>query len=70
MNALKKIWKFLDGKKSVITAFYTGAGSTIIMVWFPEGLTGTALKIYLTVGILLGGTSVIHKGIKAGKIGK
>lgn len=64
MKTLKKIWKFLDGKKSVITAFYTGAGSAIIMVWFPDGLVGIPLKIHLTIGILLGGVSVAHKGIK------
>lgn len=65
MGVLKKIWQWLDNKKSAFAAFYWGSSAALIIIWFPAGLPDTSNKIYLTVGILLSALGLGHKAMKA-----
>lgn len=70
MKYLLKLWNWLDGKKTVIAEFYWFVSGTIIMIWFPDGLTGTPLKIQLSVGAFLTFLGLGHKALKKTIAGK
>lgn len=61
---MKRVWDWLNGKKTVIAEFYWGFSGAIILVWFPDGLPATPNKIYLTAGILLTALGLGHKAAK------
>lgn len=61
---MAKIWNWLNGKKTVIAELYWFVCGTIILIWFPDGLTGTPLKIQLTVGAFLSFAGLGHKAFK------
>lgn len=64
MNALNKFWKFINGKKTVIAELYWFITGTVIFIWFPEGLTGTPLKVQLSLGAFLTFVGLGHKMMK------
>jgi len=61
---MKKVWSWLNGKKTVIAEFYWTALASICLVWFPNGLPPTPNKIYLSVGICLTFIGLGHKAAK------
>lgn len=60
----KKIWIWLDNKKTIIAAFYWGTFAIIIKIWFPDGLPIVWENVYLTVGELLTFFGLGHKLVK------
>ena len=65
MKVLKKVWKWLNNKKSALAAFYWGGCGSLLLVWFPDGLPLVPNKIYLTIGIILSAIGLGHKAFKA-----
>lgn len=64
MNALKRFWNWLNGKKMVIAELYWFLSGTLIFIWFPEGLTGVPLKVQLSIGGVLTFAGLGHKMFK------
>jgi len=58
------LWKKLDGWKTALSSIYWGILTLIIPIWCPNGLTGTANKISLTIGAALTILGVGHKWYK------
>lgn len=61
---IKKIWKWLNGKKTTIASLYWDIGASIILIWFPAGLPPIANKINLTLGVCLTAAGLGHKTAK------
>ena len=61
---MKKILSFLNGKKTAI-----GMGLMLIAqglkVFFPEVLNGDQIDYIETIGLIIGGGGLLHKGAKA-----
>lgn len=64
MKTLNDFWKFLDGKKTIIAEFYWFATSTLVLIWCPNGLSGTPLKVQLSIGAILTFLGLGHKVVK------
>lgn len=63
-ETIKKLWKYLDGKKTVISSFYWGTGSAIILVLFPSGLPEPYLTLWMKIGGILTAMGLGHKFVK------
>jgi ABC-type phosphate transport system auxiliary subunit len=63
MKTLKKIWRFLSGKKTVIgmIMMLTAQG---LQAFFPNALTPDQINFLNTAGAAIGGIGLIHKGAK------
>lgn len=64
MRALKKIWDFLNGKKTWIGVILYGAG---YLGECSGNLTPEMSKILKDAGLALGAGGVLHKAYKAGE---
>lgn len=63
-NGLKSFWNWLDGKKTILAELYWFISGTIVLIWVPSGLTGTPLKIQLSIGAFLTFLGLGHKMLK------
>jgi hypothetical protein len=59
-----KLFKAFDGWKTAIAAIYWPVSAQVIPLWFENGLTGNAYKVWMTIGVLLTATGVGHKWYK------
>ncbi len=59
-----KLWKWLNGKKTVFAEFYWTVSAGVIMIWFPSGIPEPWNKVQLTAGLVFTALGLGHKGIK------
>lgn len=59
------LWKWLNGKKTIIAEFYWTALAAINLIWYPNGLPPIANKIYLSIGIFFTFFGLGHKAVKS-----
>lgn len=53
MDKIKVLLRYIDGKKTLIAAIYWEIVTSVILIWFPQGLPDRINKIYLTIGVIL-----------------
>lgn len=63
MEKVKKVWKWLDGKKTVVAAVYWFVISHID-IFFPKGVPENINEILIQIGTYLTAAGLGHKAIK------
>jgi hypothetical protein len=56
-----KLWKMIDGWKTVAAAIYWPVYTQIVPIWFPQEMPDTWNKTAVTLGIVLTIAGVGHK---------
>jgi len=64
-NVLRRLWNWLNGKKTVIAAAYWGIAIPAIPILFPEGAPPEAEKAIAIIGLVLTYLGLTHKTIKS-----
>lgn len=62
---MKKLWKFLNGKKTVIAGAYWGFTIPAMFVLFPDGAPEIVGRVVDTVGLALTYAGLGHKVVKS-----
>ena len=64
MKYIKSIWKYLNGKKTIIAATYwTVVEPSIVTIW-PDGAPKSVIVITTIIGIVFSILGLGHKSVK------
>lgn len=59
-----KFWNWLDGKKTIIAAFYNAVTWPSVMIFFDNSPPDMVVKVNMIIGLILMFIGVGHKMIK------
>ena len=59
-----KIWDYLSGKKRTIALIYWTILLPSLMIWYPEGIPPTLMKITSIAGVVLSALGLGHAYVK------
>jgi len=63
ISLIQAAWRFLDGKKTVVSSFYWLSVYPCVSIW-ELSAHSIGYKIFMTIGCLLTGVGLGHKVIK------
>lgn len=64
MGAIKNLWQYFDGKKTIIASIYWGAVIPSLLVIFPQGTPPEIMKPVTVIGLFLTSMGLGHKFYK------
>lgn len=62
---MKKVWEYLNGKKTIIAATYWTIVVPVLAALYPDGYPKSVIVITAVVGAILSSLGLGHKIVKA-----